>query len=221
MLEPSTWSRYTDEKFDNPKVLWDTIKSDFEKIIKLDGEYAMAKLTTCKHISYPSVTEWITAQEKIINDLAICDIKVEDRWRRFYLLLNLPNTDKWRTHTSTLKLTGKANTVTDIISHLLSFEASLRQARGLAPDAALFVSTKGRGRKGTSTHTNGQQENRTCFGCGRKGHVKSECRSRHKWTSNTENNSKKDGANLTSTTPAPNSESFLFSVFTVDVASKH
>ena len=117
MLEPSVRSRYSDEKFDDPKVLWDTIKSDFEEIIKLDGEYEMAKLTTCKLELYPSVTEWITAQEKII--------KVEDRWRRFYLLVNLPNTDEWRTYASTLKLTGKASTVADITGHLRSFEASL------------------------------------------------------------------------------------------------
>jgi hypothetical protein len=90
----------------------------------------MAKLTTCKLESYPSVTEWITAQEKIINDLAICGIKDEGRWRRFYLLANLPNTDEWRTYASTLKLTRKTSTVTDITSHLLSFEASLRRAKG-------------------------------------------------------------------------------------------
>ncbi|KAF8241204.1 hypothetical protein K440DRAFT_666543 [Wilcoxina mikolae CBS 423.85] len=56
MLEPSVRSRYTEEKFDGPKVLWDRIKSDFEEIIKLDGEYEMAKLTTSKLESYPSVT---------------------------------------------------------------------------------------------------------------------------------------------------------------------
>jgi hypothetical protein len=48
ILEPSVRSQYTNERFDDPKVLWDTIKSDFEEIFKLDGEYEMAKLTTCK-----------------------------------------------------------------------------------------------------------------------------------------------------------------------------
>jgi len=37
LLEPSIRSRYTAEKYDYPKVLWDTIKSDFEKAIKLDA----------------------------------------------------------------------------------------------------------------------------------------------------------------------------------------
>ncbi|KAF8533639.1 hypothetical protein BDD12DRAFT_898355 [Trichophaea hybrida] len=79
MLQPSLRSRYMDEKFDDPKVLWDRIQSDFDEIIKLDGEYEMGKLTTCKLKSYPSVTEWITAQEQIINHLAICSNRVEER----------------------------------------------------------------------------------------------------------------------------------------------
>jgi len=59
-----------------PKQLWDTINTDFEKVIKLDGRYEMAKLTSCQLESYPSVTEWISAQDKIINDLAVCDITI-------------------------------------------------------------------------------------------------------------------------------------------------
>jgi len=42
-----------------PKQLWDTIKTDFKKVIKLDGRYEMAKLISCQLESYPSVTEWI------------------------------------------------------------------------------------------------------------------------------------------------------------------
>ncbi|KAF8244891.1 hypothetical protein K440DRAFT_646762 [Wilcoxina mikolae CBS 423.85] len=75
LLEPSIRSRYTAEKYDDPKVLWNTIKTDFEKAIKLDAQYQMAKLAACKLESYSSVTEWITAQEKYINDLAICGVK--------------------------------------------------------------------------------------------------------------------------------------------------
>jgi hypothetical protein len=45
----------------NPKQLWDTLIADFEKVIKLDGQYQMAMLTSCQLESYPSVTEWISA----------------------------------------------------------------------------------------------------------------------------------------------------------------
>ena len=86
LLEPSIRSRYKDDKFDDPKVLWEAIQTDFEKVIKLDGRFEMAKLTDCKLEQYPSISEWITAQEKIINDLAICDITIDDAWRKFYIL---------------------------------------------------------------------------------------------------------------------------------------
>jgi hypothetical protein len=125
------------------KQLWDTIKADVEKVIKLDRRYEMAKLTSCQLESYPSVTEWIPAQAKIINDLAVCDITIEDSWRKFDMMSTLPNTEEWRTFASTLELTEKADTVTSIVTHLLSFEARLRRARGLAPDAALCIKKKG------------------------------------------------------------------------------
>jgi hypothetical protein len=124
---------------------WDTIKAGFEKVIKLDGRYEMAKLTSYKLESYPSVTEWISAQDKIFNDLAVCDITIKDSWRKFYIMSNLPNTEEWRTFASTLKLTEKADTVASIVTLLLSFEAHLRRACSLAADAALFVTKKGRG----------------------------------------------------------------------------
>jgi len=58
-----------------PKQLRDSIKANFEKVIKFNGRHEIAKLTSCQLDSYPSVTEWISAQDKIINDLAICDIR--------------------------------------------------------------------------------------------------------------------------------------------------
>jgi len=59
--EPSIRSRYNGDKFDHPDVLWEAIRSDFEKVIKLDGRYEIAMLTDRKLELYPSVSEWITA----------------------------------------------------------------------------------------------------------------------------------------------------------------
>jgi hypothetical protein len=226
LLEPSIRSRYTAEKYDDPKVLWDTIKTDFEKAIKLDARYQMAKLAACKLESYSSVTEWTTAQEKYINDLTICGVKTEDEWRKFYIFSNLPNTEEWRNFSSALELTDKADTISSIVTHLTAFEAKLRRARGLAPETALFVSKRGRGNKKNSNST-GQSE-LVCYGCGAKGHRKRDCRNKDKWAAYTEKK-KKDDANLALATLASNNdaESFLFlttpqenrSVITVDVAS--
>ena len=84
--------RYRD--LTEPKQLWDTITDDFGKVIKLDGRYDIAKLTSCQLKSYPSVSEWISAQDKIINDHAVCDITIDDSWRKFYFMSNLPNTEE-------------------------------------------------------------------------------------------------------------------------------
>jgi hypothetical protein len=141
LMESTIQIRYRD--LTEPKQLWDTIKTDMEKVIKLNGRYEMAKLTSCQLESYPAVTEWISAQDKILNALAVCDITIEDSWRKFNIMSNLPNTDEWRTFASTLELTETADTVASIVTHLLSLEARLSRARGLAPDAALFITKKG------------------------------------------------------------------------------
>jgi hypothetical protein len=127
------------------KQLWDTIKANFEKVIKLNGRYKMAKLTSCILESYPAVTESISARDTRINDPAIRDITIEDSGRSFFIMSNLPNTEEWQTFSSTLDPTEKAETVKSIVTHLLSFKARFRMACGLAPDAALNLPKKDRG----------------------------------------------------------------------------
>jgi len=216
LLEPSIRSGYKDDIFNDPKVFWEAIQSDFEKVFKLDGRFEMAKLTDCKLELYPSISEWITGREKIIDDLAICDITIDDVWRKFYILSNLPNNDERRSFVLTLKLTEKADTVANITSYLLSFEATLHRAKGLSPDAALFITKKGHGRTSKGVGTKGESRDQKsqgimCHGCGEKGHIKPKCRNKDKWASYAEKKSTVD-ANLASTelTPAENTESCLF-----------
>jgi hypothetical protein len=199
-LEPSIRQRYRASKYDDPRVLWETIKSDFEKVIKLDGQHEQAKLAACKLEDFPSVTEWIAAQDKIINDLAICGIEVTDNWRSFYLMSNLPTSPEWLGFTTSMNVSGKAKDPSEIITELLAFEARLRRQKGLSPEAALFVTRKQRNqaRQGNGTqdrtrsYQNGNNErsrNRSgkdkkqkqCYGCGLVGHSKSECRHLEKW----------------------------------------
>jgi hypothetical protein len=204
-LEPSIRARYRADKFeDDPQALWNTIKSDFEEVIKLDGKHEQQKLATCKLEDYPSVNEWIAAQEKIINDLAICGISVTDEWRVFYIMSNLPTSPEWLGFTTSMNISGKADTPGSIITQLQVFEANLRRQKGIAPDAALFVTRKqrdqARGRRGPGSpprkyrwqHSNnwrdrsessdGEEERpRRCYGCGITGHSKWECRHPERW----------------------------------------
>ena len=106
----------------------------------------MAKLTSCQLESYSSVTEWISAEDKIINDHAVCDIMIEYSWRKFYVISNLPNINEWQTFVSTFELTEKADTVASTVTCLMFFEAPLHRTCCLAPDATLFIPKKGRGR---------------------------------------------------------------------------
>jgi hypothetical protein len=172
----------------------------------------------------------MSAQDKILNELAVCDITIEDSWRKFYIMSNLPNTKEWRTFAFTLQLTDKLDRVASIVSHLLYFEAPLRSARGLAADAALFITKKGRRR-----HSKGEKSNDRkgddrkgddwtrqviCDRCGVKGNIKAKCRSKHKLASYEKSKSDRNLAATASTSTAEfESESFLFPVKLSDPVS--
>jgi hypothetical protein len=91
MMEPTMQLRYREYK--KPKELWDKIKADFEKMVKLNGQHELEKLVLCNLESYSSVAEWISAQDAIIGDLAISDVTIDDILRKFYILSNLPKSD--------------------------------------------------------------------------------------------------------------------------------
>lgn len=82
--------RCSDDQYDDPAALWDAIKNEFQEI-KLDGQYELAKLTTCQIASYGirGVPERIAAQDKIIEDLST-HITIEEIWRKHYIISNLP-----------------------------------------------------------------------------------------------------------------------------------
>jgi len=109
--------------------------------------------------------------------------------------------------------------VTNITSHLLLFEATLRRAKGLSPDAALFVTRKGHSQTSNGDGMKGESRSQksqgiVCHGCGEMAHIKPKCRNKDKWASYAAEKMSKVDADLASTelTPAPNTESFLFSI---------
>jgi hypothetical protein len=221
LMESTIQIRYRD--LTEPKQLLQPIKADCEMVIKHDGRYGMAKLSSCQLVSPPAVTEWISAHDNITNYRAVCDITIEDSWRIFYIMSNLPNTDEWRTFASTLELSEKADIVVSIITRLLSFEARIRRACGLGQDATLFIRKKGLGRhstgqqgeKGNDREGNHWKSQVICHGCGVIGHIKAKCSSMNKWA--LYEKCKIDG-NLASTasTISAESESFLFCVMHSD-----
>jgi len=203
MMEPTMQLRYREYK--KPKELWDKIKADFEKMVKLDGQHVLEKLVLCNLESYSSVAELISAQDAIIGDLAICDVKIDDNLRKFYILSNLPKSDDWKMFKTSLELSGKADTTANIITHLQSFEVTLRRDSGIDPDSALFVTKKGRGRQPGQTS---QRTGIVCYGCGENGDKIVNCMNRDKWASYADQKVKSE-ANPTSTL-AFDSESYLF-----------
>jgi hypothetical protein len=186
----------------NPKELWEAIKSEFEGRIKLDGRRELAQ---CKLEQYSSVTEWMAAQSKIINDISVCD-----KWRVHFILDNLPKTAEWTNYAQMLELTGQTTDSGILIKHLLRFETKLKRDRGLSPENALFSTRRqkngkkyGLDKKDTKSDKSNDRPTK-CYGCGLKGHKISECKHPEKWQAHQKSKSK-DSAN-TATEPTSSSK---------------
>jgi len=72
MMKPTMQVRYREYK--KLQELREKIKADFANMVKLDGQHKLKKLVLRNLESYSSVAEWISAQDALIGDLAICDI---------------------------------------------------------------------------------------------------------------------------------------------------
>jgi len=203
MMEQTMELRY--REFNKPKELWDKTEADFEKMVTLDGQHELEMLVFCNLDCYTSVAEWISAQDAIIGDLALCDVTIDDNLRKFYILSNLPKSDEWMMSKTSLELSGKADTTANIITHLESFEVTLRQESGIDPASAFSVTKKGRSRQPGQTS---QRTGILCYVCGEKGHNIANCMNRDKWASYADQKVESE-ADLTLTF-AIDSESYLF-----------
>jgi hypothetical protein len=108
---------------------------------------------------------------------------------------NLPKSADWLGFTTSLNMSGHADTPGKIITQLLAFEATLRRQKGLAPDAALFVTRKQRNQARGGSNDKNWRENsdprkqrtekdkkkKKCDGCGFNGHTKDDCRHPERW----------------------------------------
>jgi hypothetical protein len=159
----------------------------------------------CSLESYSSVAAWISAQDAIIGDLAICDVTIDDNMQKFYILSNLPKSDEWKMFKTSLQLSGKADTSANIITHMQSFEATLRGDSVIDPDSTLLLTKKARDQHPSESSQRGK--GLVFYGCGEKGHKIMSCPNRNKWAYAEQK--VKSEANLTSTL-AIDSESYLF-----------
>jgi len=75
----------------------------------------------------------------VTDDLTTCGIQVDDAWKVYYLLDNLPKSAESANRRDVLKMGGKTEASAELISNLLIFEAQTKREKGLAPDSALFV----------------------------------------------------------------------------------
>jgi hypothetical protein len=209
MLDSDLKRKYSDDKWDyDPQGLWNEIKKERERVLKIDGKQLLFKISSLKMADFKGCNAYYTELKNLRNQLEVCDIRMENSIIAFHLLNGLPNTPEWRQFSSTLSLMDKDTDPDEIMVRLEVFETDLRRLHAIPHDVALFAKggtkynngrqTGHQARHAPEASGTGKQSKKTisCYGCGRPGHKKNECRSRDKWDDRHDKRKQKDGANV-------------------------
>jgi hypothetical protein len=177
-LDPAIGLQYEDDKYlYNPSQLWTDIKAQYQRQVRREGAHLLTVLDNCQLTDYPSITEWLSAQDKIIGDLSICGIKIQGEHRCHYITKNLPKGADWGPFLTALEISNdsseKSQSIADLRKNLLTYEACLRREKGIEPGAALYVTRKNRKQPSAGQVKGGESGSKkpvVCYGCGKKGH---------------------------------------------------
>jgi hypothetical protein len=134
----------------------------------------------------------------------------------FFMIQGLPTGDIWLAFKHSLAASKANKRCQDIVEQLQTFERSYAYDRHGASaytnseiSTALFAKkgTGGGSKKKDCKASGGDRDSSQtikCFGCGKKGHKKFECRSKHLWKENSEKEKKESSkANVVKDEPAP------------------
>jgi hypothetical protein len=215
-LDTSVRRRYADNKYISASdVLWQDIARDCNRVAKIDANVGLYKLNAIRRVDFDSATAYHSRILEIATELRNTGTELPESVLAFYMIQGLPTGDVWLACRTSLTSGRSAGRCQDILDHLQVFERSYAWDRhdvsaytNPQTSTALFAK-KGTGASkkkeskaagaGASADTgsgkassSGGDKAIKCFGCGKKGHKKFECRSKHLWKETDAENDAKD-----------------------------
>ena len=167
-------------------VVWGKLQERYERKTVGNKTLLIRKLVNLKYKDGASVSEHLNQVQSIVNQLLAMEVVLDEEMQAMLLLSSLP--DSWETlviSVSNSTPDGKL-TMTQVTGSLLN-EETRRKASGVDQPQALVHETRGRSKsrkpndQGKSSarsksrgHSKGSFE---CYYCGKKGHMKRNCRS--------------------------------------------
>jgi hypothetical protein len=218
-LDPSVRRRYADKKYISaPDVLWADIEKDFNRVAKIDANVGFYKLSAIRRADFDSAAAYHSRIVEIATELRNVGTDLPERVLAFYMVQGLPKGDVWLAFRTSLNLSESAGSCQKILGQLQIFECSYAWDRhGVSAYIDTELSTALFAKKGTAKKKGGESAGGTsnsggasgggsgkasggdqdkdsktikCFGCGKKGHKKFECRSKHLWKENSDSKDK-------------------------------
>jgi hypothetical protein len=203
-LHPSFRKRYNEKLYDSaPTLLWQVIEKDYRRVANIDAYAGLYKLNAIRREDFESATAYHSQLLDIATELRFVGTELSEDVLAFFMMQGLPTGDVWLSFKCSLTATGKDRNCRDILEQLQVFELLYSYDRHGASaytntesSNALFAK-KGAGggskKKDGKASGGDRSSSKTikCFGCGKKGHKKFECRSKHLWK---ENSAKKESS---------------------------
>jgi hypothetical protein len=198
-LHPSLRRRYNDKLYDaSPALLWKAIEKDCNRVAEMDGSVGLYKLNAIKRVDFESATAYHSRILEIATELRNAGTELSEAVLAFFMIQGLPTGDVWLAFKHSLAASKANKKCQDVVEQLQTFERSYAYDRHGASaytnselSTALFAKkgTGGGSKKKDGKVSGGDRDKDSsktikCFGCGKKGHKKFECRSKHLWKEN-------------------------------------
>jgi len=96
LLDTLLKHRYSDDKWDyDPSGLWNEIKKERDRVLKIDGKQLMDRLNSIKLSDFGRTMQYYTEIRNIIRQLDVCDVKLTEKMIAYFMLNSLPTTNEW------------------------------------------------------------------------------------------------------------------------------
>jgi hypothetical protein len=178
-LEDSLKMQYMHIK--HPAELWQAIKADYVGELQKSQLWIRRELYEVKLSAHGSIDAYAMHIQNLIDDYRAGatepEDRISDREHVFFLLNGIPRSDEWDLEVRLIhdQMATLAKDPKAVLKKLRDREDAIKSDKGISAEVALYTRSGKKEKAGT--------KDKTCFACGKAGHMKRNCPEKRQSTS--------------------------------------